>query len=192
VLTALLLSACYLWYREANPVSSFFALATSCCFSMKLVSYFQVNKFYRLKRSISRLNASGSIKFEDLHAENSRENLQETTTRTSPSSNNKSPESRKNATSTANLDTSLNKSISCSSCDSSNNANTSSLLDEDEEYLVESMEPQIDYPENLTLRHLYFFIALPTLCYEINFPRSDRIRKRFLMRRVAEIVSRQL
>jgi len=28
----------------------------------------------------------------------------------------------------------------------------------------------------------------PTLCYELNFPRSSRIRKRFLLKRLIEMV----
>jgi len=45
----------------------------------------------------------------------------------------------------------------------------------------------IIYPANLTWRNLYYFLFAPTLCYELNFPRSPRIRKRFLIRRFAEI-----
>ena len=47
----------------------------------------------------------------------------------------------------------------------------------------------VTYPNNLTIGDLAYFIAAPTLCYELNFPRTDRIRKRFLLRRVFEIVS---
>lgn len=35
---------------------------------------------------------------------------------------------------------------------------------------------------------LYYFLLAPTLCYELNFPRSPRIRKRFLLRRLLEMV----
>lgn len=35
---------------------------------------------------------------------------------------------------------------------------------------------------------LYYFLFAPTLCYELNFPRSPRIRKRFLLRRILEMV----
>lgn len=35
---------------------------------------------------------------------------------------------------------------------------------------------------------IYYFIFVPTLCYELNFPRSPRIRKRFLLRRLLEMV----
>lgn len=45
----------------------------------------------------------------------------------------------------------------------------------------------ISFPDNLTLKNLYYFLAVPTLCYELNFPRSQRIRKRFLFRRFIEM-----
>lgn len=35
---------------------------------------------------------------------------------------------------------------------------------------------------------MFYFLFAPTLCYELNFPRSPRIRKRFLLRRLFEMV----
>ncbi|XP_057387852.1 diacylglycerol O-acyltransferase 1 isoform X2 [Balaenoptera acutorostrata] len=46
----------------------------------------------------------------------------------------------------------------------------------------------VSYPDNLTYRDLYYFLFAPTLCYELNFPRSARIRKRFLLRRLLEML----
>lgn len=46
----------------------------------------------------------------------------------------------------------------------------------------------VQYPDNLTLRDLYYYLLAPTLCYELNFPKTDRIRKRFLMKRIFEVV----
>ena len=46
----------------------------------------------------------------------------------------------------------------------------------------------IQYPDNLSLKDIYFFWFAPTLCYELNFPRSGRIRKMFLMRRALEVI----
>ncbi|XP_054446619.1 diacylglycerol O-acyltransferase 1 [Pteronotus mesoamericanus] len=46
----------------------------------------------------------------------------------------------------------------------------------------------VSYPDNLTHRDLYYFLFAPTLCYELNFPRSPRIRKRFLLRRLFEML----
>ncbi|KAK2830460.1 hypothetical protein Q5P01_018391 [Channa striata] len=46
----------------------------------------------------------------------------------------------------------------------------------------------VSYPGNLTHRDMYYFVFVPTLCYQLNFPRSPRIRKRFLMRRLFEML----
>ncbi|XP_032775787.1 diacylglycerol O-acyltransferase 1 isoform X2 [Strigops habroptila] len=46
----------------------------------------------------------------------------------------------------------------------------------------------VTYPGNLTYGNLYYFLFAPTLCYELNFPRSPRIRKRFLLRRLFEML----
>jgi len=46
----------------------------------------------------------------------------------------------------------------------------------------------VQYPDNLTVFDIYYFWLAPTLCYELNFPRSLRIRKTFLLRRVLETV----
>ncbi len=50
------------------------------------------------------------------------------------------------------------------------------------------MDEVVSYPNNLTVHDLYFFMAVPTLCYELNFPRTSRIRKRFLIKRVIEVL----
>lgn len=38
------------------------------------------------------------------------------------------------------------------------------------------------------LKDLVYFLLAPTLCYELNFPRTTRIRKRFLIKRLLEVV----
>jgi hypothetical protein len=49
-------------------------------------------------------------------------------------------------------------------------------------------EDLVQYPNNLTLGDLYYFMIVPTLCYELNFPRTSRIRKRVLMKRMLEVL----
>lgn len=44
------------------------------------------------------------------------------------------------------------------------------------------------YPDNLTAADLAYYLFSPTLCYELNFPRTTRIRKRFLLKRLLEVV----
>jgi diacylglycerol O-acyltransferase 1 len=46
----------------------------------------------------------------------------------------------------------------------------------------------VQYPDNLSLHDLFYFLFAPTLCYELNFPRTTRIRKRFLIKRLLELV----
>lgn len=50
------------------------------------------------------------------------------------------------------------------------------------------MAPLVEYPDNLTLKDLSYFLLAPTLCYELNFPRTTRIRKRFLIKRALEVL----
>lgn len=35
---------------------------------------------------------------------------------------------------------------------------------------------------------LYYFVSTPTLCYELNFPRTKSVRMGFLLRRLFEMV----
>ena len=44
------------------------------------------------------------------------------------------------------------------------------------------------WPQNLTLPDIYYFWAAPTLCYELNFPRTSRVRTTFLIRRAVEVI----
>ncbi|XP_035916693.1 diacylglycerol O-acyltransferase 1 isoform X1 [Anopheles stephensi] len=46
----------------------------------------------------------------------------------------------------------------------------------------------VHYPDNLHPLDLLYFLLAPTLCYELNFPKTNRIRKRFLIKRMLEVV----
>ena len=35
-----------------------------------------------------------------------------------------------------------------------------------------AFESATEYPNNVTLANMAYFMAVPTLCYELNFPRS--------------------
>lgn len=51
--------------------------------------------------------------------------------------------------------------------------------------------PEIDqsqaYPNNITLQNLVYFILAPTLCYQASYPRSERFRIRFFVKRLLEL-----
>ncbi|TRY56501.1 hypothetical protein DNTS_018433 [Danionella cerebrum] len=50
------------------------------------------------------------------------------------------------------------------------------------------VQSPVSYPGNLSLRDAYYFVFAPTLCYELNFPRSEGIRMGFLLRRLFEML----
>lgn len=52
----------------------------------------------------------------------------------------------------------------------------------------EDSKPLVRYPDNLNVRDLIYFMLVPTLCYELNFPRTSHIRKRFVTRRAIEAI----
>ena len=56
--------------------------------------------------------------------------------------------------------------------------------------LPSGFDPQsiVTYPDNITLPNIFYFFYAPTLCYELNFPRSERRRKMFLLKRLFEVV----
>jgi len=66
---------------------------------------------------------------------------------------------------------------------------------EEKMFLIHAASPNkkakrlVQYPDNLNVKDLIYFFFAPTLCYELNFPRNDRIRKIFLLRRLLESVS---
>ncbi|XP_072373768.1 diacylglycerol O-acyltransferase 1-like [Scyliorhinus torazame] len=50
-----------------------------------------------------------------------------------------------------------------------------------------NIQEMVIFPDNLTIKDLYYFLFAPTLCYQMNFPRSSKIRLRFLLRRLVEM-----
>eukprot|EP00808_Paulinella_micropora_P004482 g44377.t1 len=58
----------------------------------------------------------------------------------------------------------------------------------DQELNAEGQPVPKGKPYYPSLAHLYFFIAAPTLCFQLQYPRTERIRKKFVMRRIAEII----
>ncbi|KAL3282766.1 hypothetical protein HHI36_005933 [Cryptolaemus montrouzieri] len=62
-------------------------------------------------------------------------------------------------------------------------------VDSSSEQLESKEKELVQYPDNLNLRDMLYFLCAPTLCYELNFPRTDRIRKRFLIKRIFEVIA---
>jgi len=47
---------------------------------------------------------------------------------------------------------------------------------------------RVAYPANVTLPNLLYFVVVPTLCYQLEFPQTHRIRKRWLFKRFFELL----
>ena len=147
------------------------ALAVYTILSMKLISYFQVNKYYRMKRV--EINAEMQTSMP----------------------NGVTPTKKAAATAAAlKGSNSVNQSLSELDKSNANGNGTAKPIRNGKtnghcKYMKSFDENvTISYPENLTYSNMYYFVAAPTLCYEINFPRTDRIRKSFLIRRCIEMV----
>ena len=41
--------------------------------------------------------------------------------------------------------------------------------------------PYVQYPENITPQNLIYFVLVPSLTYQLNYPRNKRIRKRYVI-----------
>eukprot|EP00850_Spirogloea_muscicola_P020834 SM000228S07374 [mRNA] locus=s228:34353:38324:- [translate_table: standard] len=48
--------------------------------------------------------------------------------------------------------------------------------------------PLVRYPENITVRNMLYFLAAPTLCYQLGYPRSPYVRKGWVLRQLAKLV----
>ena len=49
-------------------------------------------------------------------------------------------------------------------------------------------EPK-EWPLNLTLSSVMFFVAVPTLCYQVEYPRTRRVRRVWLAKRILELMT---
>jgi diacylglycerol O-acyltransferase 1 len=77
-------------------------------------------------------------------------------------------------------------SIDVSSATDDNGKPASLFVDTSYSEVKDLALPVVTYPQNITAANLMYFIAVPTLCYQLNYPRSPSIRWKY----VATYVSR--
>lgn len=51
-----------------------------------------------------------------------------------------------------------------------------------------ALEALAKYPANINIQDMCWYMMFPTLCYELEYARTQRIRKRFLIKRVVELI----
>lgn len=50
------------------------------------------------------------------------------------------------------------------------------------------IEAALQYPQNVTIKHYIRFLCMPTCCYQLKYPSTDRIRKSFVVKRILEMI----
>lgn len=53
---------------------------------------------------------------------------------------------------------------------------------------VPQQAENVEYPDNLTVQNIAYFMLAPTLCYQLSYPRSGPVRKGWVVRQVGKLV----
>lgn len=70
----------------------------------------------------------------------------------------------------------------------SSSSSNGKVLPPYEKILPMSLEVLSKYPVNVTIGNMLTYMSFPTLCYELEHARTRRIRKRFLFKRIVELI----
>eukprot|EP01119_Soliformovum_irregulare_P008740 TRINITY_DN2184_c0_g1_i1.p1 TRINITY_DN2184_c0_g1~~TRINITY_DN2184_c0_g1_i1.p1 ORF type:complete len:434 (-),score=50.33 TRINITY_DN2184_c0_g1_i1:492-1793(-) len=52
-----------------------------------------------------------------------------------------------------------------------------------------TIAPSIQYPQNVTLKNYIYFLVVPTLVYELEYPRTERVRPAYVVEKVATLAA---
>lgn len=52
----------------------------------------------------------------------------------------------------------------------------------------DQLEQALKYPGTLNLRHYIRYLSAPTCCYQLAYPSTNRIRRHFVLKRIAELI----
>lgn len=174
----LLLPPIVVYSNDTHPISTSLALMFVSIVFLKLVSYHMMNYWardYQLQtgdklrsrttRFFLRSYVPPAVEFSKVEASNSNSNSASTTT------TNGTTTKSNGATSTTNGGKMLSS------------------------YAGETCKPDQEvarvlgiYPQNVTLANLITYMMFPTLCYEFEYAQTQRIRKRFLIKRIVELI----
>ncbi|XP_071477562.1 diacylglycerol O-acyltransferase 1-like [Diadema antillarum] len=163
-MTVFLFPMATILYLKPNPLGSFVSLGAYTIVFLKLISYAATNQWCRAALKQEGAGAGAAAAKADKNREVRRSPRRHSTPQQTL---------RKRSSHRRNSDGG-----------SSSQANGNAASDHDEV----STGPPVNYPDNLNIVDIYYFMMVPTLCYELNFPRTKRMRKRFLIRRVVELV----
>lgn len=179
----------WVWISKTHPLLCMFYLFEASILWMKLISYAHVNRDLRSISYMQKKLRSGS-------KNNSRSNspMRGPSSSISPmkafsSSDtltnrfNKEPIATTNSNSSS-LNDSTRRGFSLNNSGRHYDVNAKPFYED-----VKDLEPPFLYfPANLTLPNLLYFCVAPTLCYQLNYPRSPRIRRSYVITYVVRII----
>jgi hypothetical protein len=187
-----------------NPVGASIACGFYSIISLKLVSYHMVNYWCRKRIRAKKLSNAYHKRHNSSNSKDMKNSIQNSIQNSNQNSiQNSNQNSIQNSIQNSNQNSiqnsiqnsnrnSIQNSIQNSNRNSIQNSNQNSnrnSIQNNSTVNCDKSEAEVEYPNNLNLVDMYYFMFAPTLCYELNFPRSKRIRKRFLIKRILEIVS---
>eukprot|EP00049_Salpingoeca_infusionum_P015588 m.305474 g.305474 ORF g.305474 m.305474 type:complete len:508 (+) comp15907_c0_seq12:376-1899(+) len=189
IATLLLLPCVVSIQRDLSAVVSALVLFKATIISMKLVSYSLVNNHWRnvwLLRDVRNDLVVASTELSHAAAA-SRATSRKPSRRTSTSMEEMDEDESANQGEMTEAEPGPSTMLSnpIHSDDANDDVIDEEEDDDDDDVTV---DPWVEYPNNLTVSNILFFLCVPTLCYELNYPRTQRIRKSFLLRRSFEVI----
>lgn len=161
VVANLLLPILWVLWTHSNPVICILYLAEAVIIWMKLISYAHVNsdlrKLIRLQRHLDKQPQPVILGGKSSGSNHTR----------SSSNAGMSRVLTNGSFSAGNLE----------SLQHDDNAKPIGLFNE----LKDLEPPFLMYPQNITLKNLLYFLVVPTLCYQLNYPRSPKIRINYIL-----------
>lgn len=187
-----------LFFCPSHPISASAALMLASIILLKLVSYHMMNFWARdvrrhskhqarTTRSFLKTYVPAALEFEN-HMSAGKEPNPSTATQTTPIIKTPpTPASTPSQSPNTTPSTTTQTQLSNTTTPDFKEAAAKNKYRE----LRESMSVDLlldAYPANLTLANMIDFIAVPTLCYELEYARTTHIRKQFLIKRIVELV----
>ncbi|KAG0602480.1 hypothetical protein M758_10G017000 [Ceratodon purpureus] len=68
------------------------------------------------------------------------------------------------------------------------NKDVREILKDGEKPDIPQHAENVEYPDNLTIKNIAYFMLAPTLCYQLSYPRSETVRKGWVLRQAGKLV----
>ena len=206
---SLVIAPAYVVYtRDCHAVFSSLSLAFTSVVFLKLISYHMTNYWYRNPTCVtSKSNvatSSPSSTASPVHRSSAdKENNNVKAARVSSDNDTVDKSTRDSKVSNNDTNNVTRRKVTKDSVNEKNESSPSeqsastseaqtippsegNIDDDEDKLLTPDHEKIVLYPDNVNVKDIAYFMAVPTLCYQANFPQTARIRKRFIIKRGIE------